>query len=168
MDSVQKIIQNLELLPHPEGGYYKEVYRSKGTISAECLSDSYSGGRNYSTSIYFLLTSDVFSAFHKINQDEIWHFYKGSPILLHIISPKGAYQSVVIGNEIEKGQFLQYVVPGGFWFAAEVIKTSSYSLLGCTVAPGFDFDDFVLPTRKDLISYFPEHKDLITRLSRPS
>jgi hypothetical protein len=94
MIEIDKIIQKLQLKPHPEGGYFKEVYRSKGFINKTSLPSEFSGKRNYSKSIYFMLTSDNFSAFHKINQDEIWHFYKGSPIKLNVISDEGNYSNV--------------------------------------------------------------------------
>lgn len=167
MTEVENIIQKLELQKHPEGGFYKEVYRSSGTIHQDCLPDSFSSKRNYATSIYFLLTSDTFSAFHRIKQDEIWHFYKGSPIKLHMISETGNYSNIIIGNDLNANQVLQFVVPAKYWFAAEVIGSdSSYSLLGCTVSPGFDFDDFELPSRADLVSKFPQHKKLIENLTR--
>ena len=165
MNTAETIIKKLQLQPHPEGGYFKETYRSQGSIPQEHLAKEYQGSRNYATSIYFLLTSDTFSAFHKINQDEIWHFYDGSPILLHMISPEGNYSKVYIGKEIEKGQQPQYVVPGGYWFAAEVISEGSFAFVGCTVAPGFDFNDFDLPNREDLIEKFPQHERLIASLT---
>lgn len=166
MTDIDNIITRLKLQPHPEGGYFKETYRSKGVIVNGSLGEDFSGPRNYTTAIYFLLTSDTFSAFHKIKQDEIWHFHKGSPLKLHIISKKGVYSHVLIGNAIENNEMPQYVVPAGDWFAAEVINKNSYSLVGCTVAPGFDFDDFELPKREILISEFPQHKTIITKLTR--
>lgn len=111
---IQTIIKQLNLQPHPEGGYFKETYRSQGSISKENLTLEFSGDRNYSTAIYFMLTSDTFSAFHKINQDEFWHFYKGSPIKLHMISPEGMYTNVWIGNNFEKGEVPQFVVPAQY------------------------------------------------------
>ena len=166
MSAVQKIIDQLELQSHPEGGYFKEVYRSEGTINKESLGEDFSGQRNYATSIYFLLTSESFSAFHRIKQDEIWHFYKGSPIKLHIISDDGVYSNTTIGNAIETGQNPQFVVKAKDWFAAEVLDKNSYALVGCTVAPGFDFNDFELPKRDILISKFPEHRNIITAFTR--
>lgn len=166
MTEVENIIQKLELKEHPEGGYFKEVYRSSGTINKDSLEDSFSSKRNYATSIYFLLTSDTFSAFHRIKQDEIWHFYKGSPIKLHMISEQGSYSNITIGNDLNANQMLQFVVPAKYWFAAEVIDSETYSLLGCTVSPGFDFDDFELPSRTYLISKFPQLKEIIEKLTR--
>lgn len=163
--TIEKLIEKLELQPHPEGGYFKETYRSTGEIREDSLGPDYDGKRNYSTCIYFLMTSNNFSGFHKVNQDEIWHFYDGSPILLHVIAENGDYSEYRIGRDFSKGELPQLVVPGHHWFAAEVSDDDSYSLVGCTVAPGFDFADFQLPSRKDLISKFPQHQKLITKLT---
>ena len=166
MDTIETIINQLELLPHPEGGFYKESHRSHLTIAKQCLPNGYSGSRNVSTAIYFLLTSDNFSAFHRIRQDEVWHFYKGSPITLHVITKNGAYEQHIIGPELTLGQVPQYVVKGGDWFASEVSVKDSYALAGCTVSPGFDFADFEMAKRADLTKEFPDFKDIIKRLCR--
>jgi len=166
MTKPELIIKALKLDPHPEGGYFRETYRSKGIISKEELGEKFSGERNFSTCIYFLLTAESFSAFHRIIQDEAWHFYEGSPLFLHMISPEGEYTRVIIGRNFEKGEVPQFVVPGGTWFAAEVSREDSFSLLGCTVAPGFDFADFEMGVRKDLIKLFPDLRETIFKLSR--
>ena len=163
---IRKIIEKLELSPHPEGGFFKELYRSDGIIHSESLGPKFSGTRNYATSIYFLLTSDTFSAFHKINQDEIWHFYDGSPIELHVISETGMHTQHIIGKDIFNGQVPQLVVPANHWFAASTINENDYSLVGCGVSPGFDFKDFKLPSREYLLQKFPQHTDIITELTR--
>ena len=165
MDDIKKIIDRLQLQPHPEGGYFRETYRSTGTIPKEILGKDYTSMRNYSTGIYFLITSESFSAFHKIRQDEMWHFYQGSAMILHMISPEGKYSSVHIGNDLDADEVPQFTVPGGYWFASEVLKKASFSLLGCTVAPGFDFEDFEMPSRKELEHLFPQHKEVITKLT---
>jgi predicted cupin superfamily sugar epimerase len=162
---VNIIIDKLGLQPHPEGGYFKETYRSFGKIEEENLGPDYKGKRNYSTCIYFLLTSDNFSALHRIKQDEIWHFYDGSPISLHTISESGIHAVTIIGPDILNGETPQFVVPGGCWFAAEVLNKNSYSLVGCTVSPGFSFDDFELKSRKELIALFPDKKEIISKLT---
>jgi hypothetical protein len=164
-DRIKEIIQRLKLRPHPEGGYFKETYRSKGEIDKNSLGLEFSGKRSYSTCIYFLLTSEKFSAFHRLRQDEIWHFYDGSPISLHIISPSGKYSNHLIGMNLENGQVPQFVVPGGSWFAAEIPENNQYSLIGCTVSPGFDFEDFELKSRAELTSMFPDHENIISRLT---
>jgi len=143
------LVAKLQLIPHPEGGFYRETYRSI---------------KNYSTCIYYLLTSDTFSAFHRIKQDEIWHFYSGEPISLHLINPEGAYTKIMIGNNMKTNQIPQFVVPAGYWFAANV--ESDYALVGCTVSPGFDFSDFELAKKKDLIKQFPPIEAIINRFTR--
>ncbi|WP_353778939.1 cupin domain-containing protein [Winogradskyella sp. 3972H.M.0a.05] len=167
LKKIEQIIKKLNLSPHPEGGYFKETYRSSGTINENSLSENYKGNRSYSTCIYFLLTSDTFSAFHKINQDEIWHFYDGAPITLHIISEEGVHSKHIIGKDLENGEVPQLVVPGNHWFAANIELPDSYALVGCTVSPGFSFEDFQLPKRAELIAKFPQHSDVITKLSNP-
>lgn len=159
------IIQKLNLQPHPEGGYFRETYRSVGEISEASLGADYSGKRNYSTCIYFLLTSDKFSAFHRIKQDEIWHFYDGSPVRIHMISEDGKYFNVVVGRDLDNDEVPQYVVEGGDWFAAEVVEDDSFSLVGCTVSPGFDFQDFEMSTRKELVELFPDLENVITEFT---
>ncbi len=166
MNSMETIIQQLDLTPHPEGGFFKETYRSKGFISEAELGKPYEGRRNFATSIYFLLHSGTFSAFHKIHQDEQWHFYMGAPIKLHIIAPNGDYWYENIGNNLSQGEVPQYTVLGGHWFAAEVPTKDGFALAGCTVAPGFDFKDFDMPMKAHLINLFPQHADIIERLTR--
>ena len=161
MEPFEQIVKKLGLTPHPEGGFFKETYRSKGEINTDSLPSDYDGKRNYATSIYFLLTSDTFSAFHRIRQDEIWHFYDGSPIRLHTISETGEHKEHLIGLDFSKGQVPQLVVPGGQWFAATVVRENDYALVGCTVSPGFSFQDFELPSKKELIAKFPMHAQLI-------
>lgn len=165
MSKAQKFIEKLELQPHPEGGYFKETYRSRGEINSKHLEENYRGNRNYSTCIYFLLTSDKFSALHKIEQDKIWHFYHGSPIRLHMITTDGIYSCQMIGPDLFNEEVPQFVVPGGCWFAGEVVNKDSFSLIGCTVSPGFDFNDFELKSRNELTELFPDLKDIITRLT---
>ena len=162
----QELINNLELQAHPEGGYFKETYRSSALISKDNLDSIFEGDRNLCTCIYFLLTSEAFSAFHRINQDEIWHFYKGALVQLHLISPDGNYKVVTLGNNVINGEVPQFVVPGGYYFGAHLIQPDSYALFGCTVSPGFDFSDFQLPERSELLKLFPQHSKIITLLTR--
>ena len=165
MENINELVTALDLKPHPEGGYYKETYRSSGEITQDGLGSSYSGNRNFSTCIYFLLTSENFSAFHRIKQDEIWHFYSGSPIRLHIISASGEYSQRIIGNDILNGETPQCVVYGGDWFAAEVKDKNSFSLVGCTVSPGFSFEDFEMPSKQHLLTLFPHLKTVISQFT---
>ncbi|MEX0967787.1 MAG: cupin domain-containing protein [Bacteroidia bacterium] len=163
---IRTIIEWLQLLPHPEGGFYREVYRSLGNIPQQALGPQFSGSRNYSTSIYFLLTSENFSAFHRIKQDEIWHFYQGSAIRIHVIYPNGEYRPQDVGLDFEVGELPQFVVPAGCWFASSVKDADSFSLTGCTVSPGFDFADFELADRGELTATFPQHAQIIEQLTR--
>ena len=166
MNEIEAIIRDLKLEPHPEGGYFRETYKSNGEISREHLGPDFNGKRNFSTCIFFLLTSGMFSAFHRIRQDEIWHFYKGIPIRLHMITAEGEYANVLIGNEFDNGEIPQFVVPGGVWFAAETFGENGYSLAGCTVSPGFDFDDFEMADREELLARFPQHRAVIAKFTR--
>ncbi|XWN38010.1 MAG: cupin domain-containing protein [Balneola sp.] len=166
MNRIEQLITTLNLQKHPEGGYFIESYRSEGVIPSEVLKDGIDGDRNYCTGIYFLLTSDNFSAFHRIKQDEMWHFYEGSPLVVHMIDKEGGYSFQKIGLDLEDGQVPQFVVPKGVWFASEVMKPDSYSFVGCTVAPGFDFADFELAEKDSLISEFPKYSKIINRLTR--
>ncbi|PTX59720.1 hypothetical protein C8N46_10830 [Kordia periserrulae] len=163
---IQQLVKNLELLPHPEGGFYKEVYRSEKIIAKDALPDDFSGNRSYCTSIYFLLTSENFSAFHRIKQDEIWHFYGGSSLSVHVIDKQGKYTEHKVGMNFSSGEQPQLVVPAGCWFASSVPQKDSYAFVGCTVAPGFDFDDFELAKREELQEIYPQHATIIHRLTR--
>lgn len=165
-DKIKSLIKNLELIPHPEGGYYKETYRSEGSIPKDALKNKFNGERSYCTGIYFMLTSDTFSALHRIKQDEMWHFYDGGPLTVHVITPKGKYYTISLGRDFENGEVPQAVVPAGSWFGASVTNPNDYSFVGCTVSPGFDFQDFELAKERELIKRFPEHTTLIKSLTR--
>ncbi|MEP1306813.1 MAG: cupin domain-containing protein [Balneola sp.] len=166
MNRIEELINTLDLQKHPEGGFYKETYRSEGIIQQSCLPSSFLGDRNYCTGIYFLLTSDNFSAFHRIKQDEMWHFYEGSPLIVHMIDQQGNYSFQKIGLDLEDEQVPQFVVPKGIWFASEVHEPNSYSFVGCTVSPGFDFADFELAERNSLVAKFPACSEIINQLCR--
>lgn len=159
-------IRTLKLEPHPEGGYFRQTYRSSVTIAREALPQGFTGRRAASTAIYFMLEGKNFSAFHRLRSDEVWHFYAGSPLVVHVIDPSGKLNTIVLGREPEMDQSLQAVVPAGSWFASHVLDWQSFALVGCTVAPGFDFDDFELGRRGELTAAFPQHRELIARLTR--
>ncbi|WP_299606820.1 cupin domain-containing protein [uncultured Aquimarina sp.] len=165
-DDIRNIVAKLDMKPHPEGGFYKETYRSDGVIPKNALEDKFSGARNYCTGIYFLLTSENFSAFHRIQQDEMWHFYGGSSLYVHVIDANGLYTCHAVGMNLDEGEKPQLVVPAGCWFASSVKENNHYSFVGCTVSPGFDFEDFELAERNKLIQEFPAHKETITRYTR--
>lgn len=163
---VESLIKNLELKPHPEGGYYKETYRSEGFISHQSIQDTFNGDRSYSTGIYFLLTSDTFSALHRIKQDEMWHFYDGGTLLVHVITAEGNYYKITLGKDFENGEVPQAVVPAGAWFGASVKNKDDFSFVGCTVSPGFDFNDFELAKEKELLLRYPKYSTIIKALTR--
>jgi predicted cupin superfamily sugar epimerase len=158
-------IEKLKLIKHPEGGYFSEIYRSDEIFSASVLPERYIGDRAFSTSIYFLLESKQFSAFHKLQSDEIWHFYDGSPIRLYIITPEQKLEEKILGYDIDKNENLQLVIYKNSWFAAELVDKTSFGLMGCTVSPGFDFRDLEIGKRDYLLEKYPLYKNLIIRLT---
>ncbi len=157
-------VKKLVLSPHPEGGFFKESYRSKNTIYNSSLPKNIEGNRVYSTAIYFLLVKGNFSAFHRIKSDEIWHFYDGDTIAIHIIDSKGVLSTKLLGVSTIKDVLPQITVPANTWFASETM--GEYSLAGCTVAPGFDFIDFEMADREVLIDRYGEHKSIIEKFTR--
>lgn len=158
-------VNRLGMHPHPEGGWYKETYRSSGVISGESLQD-FSGDRNFSTAIYFLLTKENFSAFHRIKSDELWHFYDGDGLVIHELKPDGAYIEHKLGLNLDEGEQPQLVIAAGSWFSSEVKGAGEWSLVGCTVSPGFDFEDFEMASKDELLDSYPGHVDLVKRLCR--
>ncbi len=223
-------IEKLRLERHPEGGYFRQTYKSAlrivpepprsqppeenagrvgqtqtrveqpsrvgeskiPTLAAKTAArvghparrvgqsglSGFSGPRAASTAIYFLLGGEDFSAFHRLRSDEMWHFYAGSALVVHVIDAAGEYSSVLLGNDPERGEVFQAVVKAGCWFASEVARDShvsqkrrdmghpTYALVGCTVAPGFEFEDFELAKREELVRQFPKHRKLIEKLTR--
>lgn len=155
---VQDLIAHYNLKPHPEGGFYRETFRSTGRLA--CPWDA-TTERNYVTAIYFMLVEGNFSAFHRIKADEQWHFYEGDALEIWSITPDGQAIQKVLSN-----QNYQEVIPAGHWFASRT--TGKYSLAGCVVAPGFDFDDFEMAEQQSLMSQFPNHSELIQQFTRPS
>ncbi|MGB7291887.1 MAG: cupin domain-containing protein [Thermodesulfobacteriota bacterium] len=166
LDEADRWIELLQLGRHPEGGYYRETYRSEETIDKEHLPKRFSGSRSVSTAIYFLLKGDDFSAFHHIKQDELFHFYDGSSLSIHVIDSSGNYLKIKLGRNMKNGEVPQATVKAGWIFGASVDDSNSYSLVGTTVAPGFDFADFELLSRDQLIDLYPQHKNIIERLTR--
>ncbi len=166
MKSMAYWIEKLELMPHPEGGYFSEVYRSNEMIAQAALPGRYHRAHSFSTSIYFLIPGDSFSALHRLRSDEIWHFYYGAPLTLTMIWPDGKLEQKELGPELDKGQQFQIVIPHGVWFGGRPKQAGGYTLIGCTVAPGFEYEDFELAKRQDLLARFPEHADIIRELTR--
>ena len=176
----------MRLRPHPEGGYYRETYRSPEIIAKADLPRRYGGQRAFATAIYFLLRGNQFSAFHRLKSDEIWHFYDGFPLNIFIIKKNGALKKITLGLNPAAGEQPQAVIEANSWFAAglankipsprlvrpwgknpksKIPNPKYYALIGCTVTPGFDFADFELGNREMLCSKFPRHRLLITRLT---
>lgn len=162
---MQDIIQKYELQPHPEGGYYKETFRSEQKFN---LKDGKE--RFLSTSIIYLLSKGEFSCFHKILGDELWYFHDGSDMEIHILDPKDKKYSIHFCGKNKDSQF-QIIVKGGCWFAARPkIENNSpdFSVVGCMVTPGFDFNDFEMAKREDLLETFPNDKNIILEFTRES
>jgi len=160
-------IEKYNLSPHPEGGFYAETYRAAESIAKSALPARFNGDRSFSTGIYFLLESHNFSAFHRIQADEMWHFYAGEPLEVFVIHQESrALEVIKLGNDPDQGETFQAVVPAGAWFASRPAKGSGYALVGCTVAPGFDFADFEMADRASLQQEFPEFEQIITELTR--
>lgn len=164
--SIAEIVAHFQLNPHPEGGYYKETYRSSEMIEQEALPARFDGDRPFATAIYFLLDQGNFSGFHRIKSDETWHFYAGDPLLVYVIHPNGSLETIGLGQNIMAGEIFQATVPAGCWFASEPAPESRFSFVGCTVSPGFDFMDFELAEFNSLAIQYPQHSSLLQRLCR--
>ena len=163
---INDLIAQYNLLPHPEGGYYKETYRSNLVLKQQSLPNAFDGDRSSSTAIYFLLEKGNFSAFHRIKSDECWHFYAGQTLLIYVIDKTGQLEIIKLGNNVLAGEVFQAVVPADCWFASEPAPHSDFCFVGCTVSPGFDFHDFELANADDLTKNYPEQQSLIERLCR--
>jgi len=166
MSITNTLIQKYNLEPHPEGGWYKQTYKSNEEIAADALPERFGASRAFSTAIYFLLEQGNFSSFHRIKSDECWHFYAGDPLLIYIIEPSGELKVISLGSAHEKGQSFQYVVSANCWFASRPAPESEYCFVGCTVSPGFEFDDFELADATELSAIYPQHKLIIIELCR--
>lgn len=158
MERVKQLIEQLNLRPHPEGGYYGETYRSELRISTD------NGECNLMTSIYFLLTSDNVSKFHSIAGQEIWYHHEGSPLTVHVLTESG-YQRLKVGPEGLEGNRPQVLVPEGSIFGSTVDAEDAYCLVSCAVAPGFDFADFRMYSAKELLEKWPAYEEVIRRLT---
>jgi uncharacterized protein len=159
-------IDRLQLAPHPEGGFFRETYRSGERVAGVHLPARYGGPRPHSTAIYYLLRAGEVSTLHRIKSDEIWHFYAGGPLVISAIHDDGARCDATLGSDPDAGQSWQVVVPAGAWFGAALAPGIAYALVGCTVAPGFDFADFELADPRALSRRYPQHAALIARLTR--
>ncbi len=159
-------IEKLGLNRHPEGGYFRQTYKAELMLARESLPPGFTGPRAASTGIYFLLEGENFSTFHRLRSDEMWHFYAGEPVVVHVIDPDGEHSQILLGNDPEAGETLQAVVKAGCWFASHVADWKSFALVGCTVTPGFEFEDFEMAKAEELIRTYPQHRAIIKRLTR--
>lgn len=167
---VEEIVRVLALSPHPEGGFYRETYRAPLELPESALGGRHAGPRSASTAIYFLVPRDSFSALHRIASDEAWHFYGGAPLEIVELDEAGGLTLTRLGDDLARGERPQHVVPRGAWFGSRVCAGTEarggHSLVGCTVAPGFDFADFEMADRAALSARWPSHAALITALTR--
>jgi predicted cupin superfamily sugar epimerase len=159
-------INHLKLEIHPEGGAYSRVYTSQIILDKTSLPGNFHGSRPACTHIYYLLQKNEFSAFHKIQSDELWHFYDGDTLIISEINKDGSLTKHLLGKNIEAGESLFCVINAGNWFASSLKAGGLFSLVGCTVCPGFDFAEFELAKRNDLISKYPQHKELISGMTK--
>ncbi len=166
MQKASELIEKLKLIPHPEGGFYREFYRSEHLLAEKALPKGFQNTKNLGSIIYYMLKSNDVSAYHKLRSDEIWHFHTGSPFILHLIDTDGNYKKIYLGNSIHLREVPCYVIPAGFYFGAEVSEENSYALASCTVLPGFSFEDFEMPTADKLMSIFPHLEQEIKHLSK--
>lgn len=164
--SAKQVIEKLGLMPHPEeGGFFIETHRSSEIIPQGVLPDRYPGDRCHSTAIYYLLTPETYSHMHKLETDEIFHFYAGDPCEMLQLHPDGTGEVIVLGNDLLAGQSPQVRVPCGSWQGMRLIPGGEYGLMGCTVAPGFEFADYAHGARPELLEQFPDFSERIIRLT---
>jgi predicted cupin superfamily sugar epimerase len=158
-------IDKLALQSHIEGGFFSEVYRAEEKISADDLPIRFENSRCFSTSIYFLLKKGYHSKFHILKSDELWHFYDGAAITIFLISPEGNVSELKLGKNLESGEKFQIVIPHGYWIGAKVTGEGDFTLIGCTVSPGFEFQDFILGDKEKLLMQFPKLENIICELT---
>lgn len=157
-------IEKLALTAHPEGGFYKETYRSPENIQVCGLPSRFDSQRSFSTAIYFMLRSQDKSVFHRIKSDELWHFHAGCSLKIYVLRQE-SLSIVRLGSNIDDGESFQVSIPANCWFGAIVSKPNAYTLASCTVAPGFDFKDFQIGRREQLLHEFPAYREIITELT---
>ncbi|MHC4132413.1 MAG: cupin domain-containing protein [Planctomycetota bacterium] len=168
MISAEKIIEFFNMKPLPkEGGFYTETYRADVTLPVTCLPERYTGNRCLSTAILYLLTPNTFSALHRLKTDEVFHFYLGDPITMLQLRADGNSDVATLGKDIVKGQRIQAIVPAGTWQGMYLNDGGKYALLGTTMAPGFEYEDFEIARPEKLIAQYPHYRQLIFKLSNP-
>ena len=158
------LIAHLQLQPHPkEGGFFRETYRADQSLAQP--PGRYAGPRSASTAIYYLLTPETFSALHRLASDEIFHFYLGDPVRMLQLGPDGQGRTLILGRDLLHGQHAQVVVRRGIWQGSFLEPGGSFALLGCTVAPGFDYADYETGQRDVLVKQYPAFAEWICRLT---
>jgi predicted cupin superfamily sugar epimerase len=157
-------IHALGLEPHPEGGRFRESWRSPERLPGSSWPARFGGARSLGTSIYYLLCAGEHSRLHRLRADEVWHLYDGGPLLLHLLAPDGEYRRLALGRDPARGEQPQVVVPHGTWFGAELAQGVGHALAGCTVSPGFEYEDFELGDREALLRSHPAQREIIERL----
>jgi len=160
-----RLIEKLRLAPHPEGGYYRETWRSTLTADLPGTEGGPEGPRSFGTAIYYLLAGRDVSRLHRLKSDEIFHLYAGGPLTVHLLGDGEGYREIVMGDDLDAGQVFQATVPAGCWFGASLTAADAFALVGCTLAPGFDFNDFEMGGRPDLLAAFPDQDDVIRLLT---
>lgn len=164
--SAEYWIRTLSLQPHPEGGCFRETWRSAEHVTADGLPGRFAGPRSLGTSIYYLLRSGERSDLHRLRADEVWHFHDGGGLRLQLITPAGEHVELKLGLDAAAGETPQVVVPNGSWFAAEPAPGTEWVLVGCSVAPGFEYGDFEMGDREDLLARHPRHHELVSRFTK--
>jgi predicted cupin superfamily sugar epimerase len=165
-DAVKRIVERFALVPHPEGGHFREVYRSAMKIDHPGVPGGTPVERAAGTLIYFLLSGDEFSAFHRVRfSDEIWHLYAGGPLEISVIDAGGRLEQRVVTTDLAAGEPIT-VIPAGYWQAARLASGARWALGGCSVSPGFEYDDFEMPPAAELVERFPAHESAIRALTR--
>ena len=159
MQSIEQLIEQMQLLPHPEGGFYRSTLRADEMLTLE------RGERPLYTSIYFLLRSQDISHFHRLQSDEVWYYHGGSALTIHLIHPDGTYEAKKLGLNVEAGEQPQIVVKKNTIFGSSVDAENTFGLVGCMVAPGFDFVDFELFTQHELLAKYPQHEAVIKKMA---
>lgn len=164
MHTADYFIKNLNMIQHPEGGFYKEIYASEENITSKELKVDFEDSRILWTSIYFLLRDGEVSNFHRLKSDEMWYYHSGSPLTIYMISPEGEFSTEQLGLNIENGEKPQVLVPKNYIFGS-AMNHEGYALVGCMVSPGFEFRDFELFKRSELMEKYPQHQQIIHKLT---
>ena len=162
-DEIKKL---LHLASHPEGGYFVQTYRSPEMIEAEALPSRYLGPRSTGTCIYYLLEPGSFSELHRLRSDEIFHFYLGDPVEMLQLWPDGSAKTIILGNDLRRGLLPQVIVPRDVWQGSRLVAGGKVALMGCTVSPGFEYEDYERARRKELKKGYPKYAELIEALTR--